>query len=193
MKLSRTASRTAVLALALTALLAAQSFGSTVLRFSNEELAKRADVIVHGKVTGQTCKAGEGPIIMTEYTLEVTELLKGGTAGAKTFTFLALGGTLDGKGYAISGSATYAADEEVLVFLDAVHPKTGCRHAIGLAQGKFTVKEEPESKKKFLVRDLGGLRMVDSAGKPIEVKAETTKLYIDAFKKEIKGYLEKKD
>lgn len=183
----------AIAVLALVAL-AALGEASTVLRFSNEELARRADVILHGKCTGLAARAGEGPIIITDYTFEVTTFVKGAPAdgATKTFTFSALGGTLEGRGYAISGSPVYAKGEEVVLFLDAPHPKTGCRHAIGLAQGKFTAKEEAETKKKYLVRDLGGLRLVDRTGHVVDVKGEGPRLYLEPFLEEVRAVLKKK-
>jgi hypothetical protein len=182
-------------ALLVVALVALAGLGeaSTVLRFSNEELARRADVILLGKCTAMTARAGDGPVIFTEYTFDVAEFVKGAPVGSssKTFQFKALGGKLEDRGWVISGSATYGQDEECLVFLDAPHPKTGARHAIGLAQGKFSVKVESGTNKKYLVRDLGGLRVVDSVGKPVDTK-DGPRLYLDTFLKEIKGYLEKK-
>lgn len=170
--------------------LAGVALGSTVLRFSNEELTKRADVIVHGKVTKSTARVGQNNMIVTDYELDVVELLKGGDKDAKTFKFSALGGRLEDRGFTISGAPTYDVGEECILFLDVVHPKTGCRTAIGLAQGKFTVKTEEGTTKKYLVRDLGGLRLVDPNGHVIGIQsADGPKLYLEVFVKEIKSYL----
>lgn len=169
---------------------------STVLQFSNEDLTKRADVIFHGRCTSAVPKAGEGQIIITEYEFEVAQFLKGGNAGDKKLSFRALGGTLDGRTWAISGSPTYAIDEEVVLFLDVPHPKTGCRHAIGLAQGKYSVREEADTKKKYVVRDLGGLRLTDAAGTVVKeggLEAEQTdRLYLEPFLATIQSFVAKK-
>jgi|SRR5579871_6143706 len=170
--------------------LAGTSAASTVLRMSNEDLAKRANTIFLGKCVEKEAKA-QGSFVVTEYVFEIEDSLKGSAEKGKRFTFKALGGTVGDKGYAISGAPTYAKDEEVVLFLDQEHPKTGCRHAIGLAQGKFTVKLDPETKKKHLVRDLGGLTFVDASGKVDEKPAAGEKLELEAFLKEIRGHVEK--
>jgi hypothetical protein len=176
-----------------TLMTASVGHGSTVLEFSHEELTRRADVILHGRCTSSHPKPGEGEIITTEYEFEVIEALKGTLD--KTFRFRALGGTIEGRTFGISGSPTYALDEEVVLFLDVAHPKTGCRHAIGLAQGKFSVREEADTRKKYLVRDLGGLQLTDAAGKVVKeggLEAETgNRLYLDAFVTTIKAFVAK--
>ncbi len=189
--------RVGAMAAVVLAALGAVGHASTVLQFSHEDLTRRADVIFHGRCTQALAKAGEGTIITTEYEFQVDEFLKGAPAGdAKTFRFRAIGGTLDGRTFQISGSPTYSLDEEVVLFLDVPHPKTQCRHAIGLAQGKFSVREDPESKKKYLVRDLGGLRLTDAAGKVVKEGAleaeQDSRLYLESFLATIKSYLPKK-
>jgi hypothetical protein len=178
------------LAAVVTLLLSGLGHGATVVQLTNEELTKRAEVILHGKCTAHVAKPGTGQTIVTEYTFEVIDFIKSGTA-TKSFVFQALGGKLEDRGYAISGAPVYAVDEEVILFLDAAHPKTGCRHAIGLAQGKFTVKQEQGSSKRYLVRDLGGLRLVDSKGNMVGIQsAEGPRLYLEPFLKEVRSYLE---
>ena len=183
--------KTVVRGALVTVLLASMAFGSTVLRFNNWQLTKRADVILHGKCTKATPRDGKNGMVVTDYEFEVVELLKGGDATQKTLTFTALGGKLEDHGTTISGSPTYSVGEESILFLDSVHPKTGCRTAIGLAQGKFAVKTEEGTSKKHLVRDLGGLRLVDKDGRLVGIQAaDGPKLYLEIFLKEIKGYLQ---
>jgi hypothetical protein len=176
----------ALLGVALTGVAAA----STVLHFSNEELTKRADVIVHGKCTKATPREGYNKMIVTDYEFDVIELVKGKSDDKKTFRFTALGGKLADRGFLIHGSPSYQTGDECILFLDVPHPKTGCRTAIGLAQGKFAVVSEPGSSKKHLVRELGGLRLVDPNGQMVGIPSpDGPKLYLEEFLKEIKGYL----
>ncbi|MEZ0229713.1 MAG: hypothetical protein ACAI25_13880 [Planctomycetota bacterium] len=175
-------------------LLSGVALAATVLKLDNEQLAQRADVIVHGRCVKATPRPGPNPrlSVVTDYELEVTEFLKGGgDSAAKVFSFTALGGKLaDGSGFTISGSPTYAVDDELILFLDAVHPQTGCRTAIGLGQGKFLVQAEPNTSKKHLVRDLGGLRLVDKDGRVVGIQAaDGPKVYLEPFSKEIKSYV----
>lgn len=181
----------AIAVFAIATFLGSAALASTVLRFSNDELTRRADVILHGKCTRAEPREGPNNMVLTDYEFDVIELVKGGDAHDKTFKFSALGGKrADGSGFAISGAPVYAVGEECVLFLDAPHPKNGCRTAIGLAQGKFTVKTEPGTSKKHVVRDLGGLRLVDRTGKLVGIQsADGPKLYLEPFLKEIKSYL----
>jgi hypothetical protein len=135
---------------------------ATVLRLTDEELTERADVVLHGKCTGKTSRLPQdgSDLIYTEYTFDVLGRLKGDEGGGKTFTFRALGGVVGNRGLVISGAPVYTQGEEVIAFLDRPHEKTGCRHTIGLAQGKFRVVAD-ESGAKLLERDLDGLRVLD--------------------------------
>ncbi len=174
-------------------LLSGVAVAATVLKLDNEQLSRRAEVIVHGRCTKATPRPGPNARIsvVTDYEIQVTEFLKGGGEAAKVFSFTALGGKLeDGSGFTISGSPTYAVNDELILFLDAVHPATGCRTAIGLGQGKFLVQPEPNTSKKHLVRDLGGLRLVDKDGHVVGIQAaDGPKVYLEPFLKEIKGYV----
>jgi hypothetical protein len=181
--------------IALVLALAGVSLGATVLKLSNQELTKRADVILHGKCTKKTARQDANiKMTVTDYEFEVTEFLKAPDdvkkAGTR-FAFSVLGGKLeDGSGTFVSGFPTYSVDEECVLFLDAVHPKTKCRTSVGLAQGKFTVKQEEGSSKKYLVRELGDLNLVDDKGHVVGIASKDgLKLYLEVFLKEIKGYL----
>lgn len=180
-------------ALATLFLLSGVCFAATVLKLDNEQLAQRAQVIVHGTCVKATPRPGPNSklSVVTDYEITVHEFLKGGDSAAKVFSFTALGGKLpDVGGLTISGTPTFAVDEELVLFLDEANPKTGCRTAIGLSQGKFAVKPEPNTSKKHLVRDLGGLRLVDKDGRVVGIQAaDGPKLYLEPFVKEIKSYV----
>src|SRR5579863_6166316 len=106
--------------IALVLALTGAALGSTVLKMSNEDLTKRADVIVHGKVTKSTPRQGPQNLIVTDYELDVTEFLKAPKdvkKDDKTFKFSALGGKLGDRGFAISGAPIYSIDEECILFL----------------------------------------------------------------------------
>ena len=191
------------LALGVVGLLALGSpaLASTVLRLTNAELVKRAEVIVHGKCTGAVPRAGEDDQVVTDVTLSVSAFLKAPqnrdadgkpVEAPKTFTFTTLGGRLADRGFAISGFPTFEAGEEVVLFLDVVHPKTKCRTVVGLSQGKFTVKADAATGTRLVTRDLGGVQLVDEAGKPVAVDGAFAKLSLDALLSEIKSSLGKK-
>ena len=137
-------------------LLAGVASAATVLRFDSDDLTERAAVIVHGKVTHKTARKSKAGDILTDLRIEVTELVKG--ARGKTFSFSVYGGVLGNRGSAISGAPTFQVGEEILLFLDKTN-KQGLRTAIGLSQGKYTIRVVEGTKLAF--RDLEGLQYFD--------------------------------
>lgn len=162
-----------VMGLGLSLALALVATASTVLRFDAKDLTDHATVIVHGKVTSKVPRALSENVIVTNYQVEVLEGLKGleeGSLKDGVFSFSAYGGVTAERGSGISGAASYAKGEEILVFLTGEN-KYGCRAAVGLAQGKYTIREVEGRKLAF--RDLEGLRLMDrKSGAIEEAKAE---------------------
>lgn len=168
------------------ALVASTAFASTVLRFSPDDLADNATLVLHGKVVSkQPRRLGQG-VIVTNYEIKVTEGFHGGLARkaakakgktlptlalkGKGFTFSSYGGVTAERGSGISGAASYEKGEEILVFLTGQN-KIGCRAAVGLAQGKYTIRLVEG--KRLAFRDLEGLRLMDrKSGSIEEAKAE---------------------
>jgi hypothetical protein len=150
-------------------IIASTAMGATVLRFDLEQLTKRATVVVHGKVVSKKSrKDAKVGAVVTDLRLEVTEPLKG-MRGNK-FSFTVFGGVVGDRGSAISGAPTFELGEEVLVFLDRSN-KFGMRSAVGLSQGKYTIREVDG--KRLAFRDLEGLQYLDKAsGRVEEAKAE---------------------
>lgn len=144
------------------------AFATTVLRFTTDELADRADVVLHGQcVAARTRDTRDG--VVTDYDVRVIESLKGGAGAA--FSFTTYGGVTETRGTFIPGAPTITQDEELLLFLDAPN-KAGCRLVIGMAQGKFTVKTT-EDGRKLASRNLEGLSFLDPAtGEAAEAKPE---------------------
>lgn len=144
------------------------AWASTVLRLGPDQLTDRAEVIVHAKVLAKQARLHENGAVVTEYRLEVKEFLKGGRG--QTFTFTTYGGVLGERGSAIAGSPDFEPGEEVLVFLDKIN-RAGLRAVIGLAQGKYTVREVDGERLAF--RDLEGLMLKDpDSGEVEEAKPE---------------------
>jgi hypothetical protein len=143
-------------ALALLVLGASPALPTTVLRFSVEELADRADVIVHATCTDvRGRETADG--VVTDVELKVVEGLKGATAGAP-FTFTTYGGATETRGTFIAGSPQFQVGEELLLFLDRPN-RVGYRMAIGMSQGKYTIRED--AGRKVASRNLAGLVFVD--------------------------------
>ncbi|MGE0708015.1 MAG: hypothetical protein AB7N76_17605 [Planctomycetota bacterium] len=141
---------------------------STVLRFAPEDMTDRAAVILHAKVILKQCRHLDRGVIVTDYRLEVRDALKG--FRGDIFSFTAYGGVLGDRGGGISGDASFGLGEEVFVFLTPIN-KLGLRAAVGLAQGKYSIREVKGRKLAF--RDLEGLQLMDRGnGKVEEAKPE---------------------
>lgn len=140
-------------------LLCGVASASTVLQFGTEDMVRRAAIVAHGKVTRLQAREAIDGTILTDLELEVSEAFKG--VRGDRFVFTVYGGVLGERGSAIAGAAQFVAGEEVVVFLSAANQR-GVRATIGLAQGKYTIREVEGQRLAF--RDLEGLRLVDAKG-----------------------------
>jgi hypothetical protein len=116
--------------------------GATIVkRLGVADMARRADVVVMGRVLRQTATWNpERTRIYTLTELSVSEALKGTAAAGETVTIRQLGGTLDGLVQTVPGNARFGVGEEVVVFLDRDETQP-LHYVIGMAQGKFTVSQ----------------------------------------------------
>ncbi|MBM4364162.1 MAG: hypothetical protein FJ104_15895 [Deltaproteobacteria bacterium] len=115
--------------------------GATIVKpLTVSEMARRADVVVLGRVVGQTATWNpERTRIYTRTELLVGESLKGDARAGESLTIRQLGGTLDGLVQTVPGNARFAIGEEVVVFLDRDEAQP-LHYVIGMAQGKFAVR-----------------------------------------------------
>ena len=111
-----------------------------------EELARRADFILHGSVTGKTCLRSPEGRIYTRVELQVQEVWKGNLI-TNTFAIVHGGGTVGNRRTSVSGQVEYSVGEEVVTFL-VINPR-GEGVTIGLAQGKFHVWKDQTTGGKF--------------------------------------------
>jgi hypothetical protein len=176
--------RTFLGALAMTLLVIGPAVATTVLRFTLEELCERAELILHGTCTA--AEARETPDgVMTDVTIEIASALKGAPRGK--FTFTAYGGKTEKRGTFIAGAPSFEVGEELLVFLDRKNDR-GFRLAIGMAQGKYTVREEDG--RKLATRNLAGLSFVDPATNEVSEADEPEQAVpLEDLLKTIKGHV----
>ncbi len=163
----------------------------TVLQVDTGTLTDHAALILYGSVqsTRVVDRRGEGRSIWTEITLEVREVWKGDLGAApgfhsepggsathpvqKTFSWLQLGGTgKDGITVAVPGASTFAATEEVVVFLE----RTSQGYVVsGGPQGKYTVKTvrglAGSASSQTVTRDLGGAHLLAPQGNTQQLHA----------------------
>jgi hypothetical protein len=103
------------------------------------DMAKRADLVVHGTVLRQTASWNpEHTRIYTVTEIQVTEALKGVAAPGSIVPVRQLGGVADGIVQSIAGNARFTPAEELVVFLDK-DETLPWHYVIGMAQGKFSV------------------------------------------------------
>ncbi|MCB9526232.1 MAG: hypothetical protein H6702_23040 [Myxococcales bacterium] len=148
----------AILALIL-GVAAPMAHATIVQQLAVEQMAREADVVVHGKVTHRSSAwNAEKTRIYTVTEVQVIDPVKGPHAAGATIRIRQLGGTVDGITQSIVGNARLRADEEVVLFLDYDTEK-GLHYVVGMAQGKFAVdrREGPA----VVARDLAGLALAD--------------------------------
>jgi hypothetical protein len=112
---------------------------------SLEELIKKAQLVVHGKVLSKTVQRDIDGQIITRIELEVIETVKGGLTDARFF-IVQSGGVLGDEFTTVSGQEHYEVGEEVVAFL--VFNQRGEGVTLGLAQGKFHVEEDKDIKER---------------------------------------------
>jgi len=111
-----------------------------------EELARQADLVLHGVVKAQTCVRDAQGRIVTRVQIEVSDAWKG-TLTTNAFTIVHGGGQVDNTRSEVSGQVEYSVGEEVVAFL--VLNQRGEGVTIGLAQGKFHVWKDKATGEKF--------------------------------------------
>ena len=98
------------------------------------------------------------------------------------------GGQTATRGTFVAGSPTFEEGEELVLFLDRQNDR-GFRLAIGMAQGKYTVREEDG--RKVASRNLAGLRFVDPKTNEVSEAGDEPEpgVALDALLTTIKGHL----
>lgn len=131
---------------------------SIVLKLSDQQLARGATSIVHGKVVKKSSKWDKAhKRIYTYVTLSVLTMVKG-KASQQEVVVRQLGGEAGSYGMRVPGTARFSLGEEVLVFLKK---KATLRQpmVMGMAWGKFRVMRDPRTKERLIERNLNGLSL----------------------------------
>jgi len=117
-----------------------------------DELAKRADVVVLGKVLALKSEwNNDKSRIFTRVTIGVDEVLKG-DGSDRFLTITTPGGELDGVGELYSHTVRFANDEKVVVF--AEKDKRGNLRVAGGERGKYTIKQSELTKNQMVADDV---------------------------------------
>jgi hypothetical protein len=120
-----------------------------------ETLSAKADLVIHGTVTGTTVQRDPEGRIYTSVDIQVQEVWKG-TVTTNHFTLVHGGGVLGDEIATVSGEAQYSVGEEVVSFM--VLNKQGQGVSVGLSQGKFMISRGVATGEKLAHNRFHGLR-----------------------------------
>jgi hypothetical protein len=147
---------------------------SSVESLPDDELVRRARIIVHADVTSVRAEWDDAhKRIFTLVDLAPRETLKGDVAPIVTMKLI--GGQRDGLTMIVHGMPQFHEGEEVVVFLTPAHETSGVTLPVGLGQGKWTVTKNPQGER-IATRSLAGAHIVPRPGEHPRVLATTAKL-----------------
>ncbi|RMG16570.1 MAG: hypothetical protein D6729_10650 [Deltaproteobacteria bacterium] len=158
---------------------------STVLALSIEEMARRSDLVLRGRVEGQTTERIDGRLY-TLSTVKVEAVWKG--AARDGVVVRQLGGRDGELATRVAGDAVLEPGEEVVLFLRRNPQGAPVYHLVGLAQAKFRV--ERRGGRLVARRDLGGLLLLDpAAGQALPAgKARAPEAFdLDVLRRRVEG------
>ena len=107
---------------------------ATLERLSLDDMIAKSTAIVRGRVGNATAVAA-GPVIFTQYTIQVSERFKGQTGASVEVSVP--GGTLNGLRQSFSGAPTLNPGDEFVFFLYT--GRDGRTTIVGLTQGLFSL------------------------------------------------------
>lgn len=135
---------------------------STVRYLPLDEMAREAHSVFTGEVVGVKSQwNARRSRIHTFVTVRVNRFLKGGRGG-ELVTLRVLGGEAEGYRLLVSGAPSFRLRERVLVFSEGGAGRVPT--VLGLAAGKFTIREDPETGEETLHRSLKGLTLRGAEG-----------------------------
>lgn len=138
------------------ALLATPVFATSASRLDLDTLTDKADVIVHGKVTGRDARWDDARAgIWTHHQFEATETLKGEREASREI--LTRGGVVGNIGQHVAGSGNLEIDGEYVLFL--WKDDQSRLRLLGMVQGAFRVVEEEGVKR--VRNSYAGLTLID--------------------------------
>jgi hypothetical protein len=150
------------LAILVGVLLQSGAAATTLVRLSDQELARAARVILRGVVLERTSAYRAGPIpVFTDVALEVLEVLKGEVEDPVLHLALP-GGQVDGHAYQVAGTPDLRPGLEVVVFLTRL-PR-GEWVPLGFTQGTRRLVTDPATGALQVRRMDRGVTLVPRAG-----------------------------
>lgn len=139
------------------------SYATTVMELSFEDMAQRSSLIVRGTIQSSSVVKHDDGSIWTLTTLSVAERFKG--AAVAKVTVKQPGGEVGVRGQQVAGVATFAAGDEVVLFLEPAVDEKNVFVVMGLAAGKVNL--ETVHGQKVAVRHLDGLSFAKAGTRQI--------------------------
>lgn len=127
---------------------APEARATSITPVSIEEMTDLSELVVRGVITEVWTEADESGRIWTRAQLEISQSFKGDAPEGLILS--ELGGVHHNDYSVIPSAARFSPGEEGLFFLET--SKTGRVRTIGMFQGKFTVRIDPDSGQEMLVR-----------------------------------------
>jgi hypothetical protein len=161
----------------------------SVLPLSEEELARRATIIVQGDVTDvRSAFNAEETGIFTFVDVRVRDSLKPGFRG-ESVTIRLVGGTVGDRTQTVPGAPVYEPGDEVLLFAGPLG-ETGYYGVLGIFYGKYAITRDPLSGKKVVSGASFGATHYDPVTfDPLPPRERPDPVYLDDFLAEIQSYL----
>ena len=143
---------------------------TTVRRLSFDELVAKSESIVEGQILeSRSYWTGDRKLILTSYTVQVRENMKG--KAAETITVTTVGGKIGNTILHVSGMPVFEPGESAVLFLER---SKSYMTVVGLNQGKFTISNGEVS------NSVDGLSFSEgTSGKPMRMP-------LNEFKRQIK-------
>ncbi len=137
------------------ALLASPPAAATLMQpLDVSDMARRADVVVHGRAVGVETVRGAGGMPLTLARIEVLEVLAGDLPPRRHLVVSQPGGRLDEVSLDYAGRPRFHPGQESVLFL--ARRSAGRFIIVGLAQGKLDVTTDGSGGRGTLRRDLHG-------------------------------------
>ena len=166
--------------------------GATMVKtLSEDDMVNKAEKIIIG-----TCKSvrsewnPEGTKIVTYITIIPKDSLKSDET-AEEIIIKQPGGEVGEVGMIVHGTSVFEQGEEVFLFLKRGSQQV--HRVVGLSQGKYSIKADPISGRKTLIKK--SRRLVKQNGqitkKIMEIRSDKT-LYLDDFRNRIQNILNQK-
>ncbi len=133
---------------------------TTMLPLDLKALTERADRVVYGTVEkSESHWTSDHDAIYTDVMVRVARSYKGALHTGETVQVRREGGSVDGIGMKVFGSASLQIGEEVVLFLEK---RGAASYVVGMAQGKLRVITAADGTRQVTAPDVSGIAFLPS-------------------------------